>query len=121
MQIIEQVMHGRASRDAFMALVEACRAAPAPDSFERTVYPPLQALVPHQRFICGTAMLHAPAMRQVMSVGFPPGYGGRQLRSDGKFSSPLIRRWVRQQASAPVSFDQHSTQLLRTDADWEWK
>jgi DNA-binding CsgD family transcriptional regulator len=106
--------------DAFLSLVDACHAVSSQQSFSGSVYPVLQTLMPHDRFVCGIAMLQTASVARVINFGFPPGYARQQISADGRIHSPLIRSWLSNRVSVPVFFDARNSVILRTASDWAW-
>ena len=105
----------------FLSLVDACHAVLSPEGFIETVYPLVQTLLPHDKFICGLATVQPASVVDVVNLGFPEGYMNWQVAGDGAILSPMIRSWLDQKVPGPVFFDtERDIDLLRCDADWAW-
>jgi len=61
---------------------------------------PLQEVVPHESLACGVfaSRPDGVVLRRVLQQGWPPGYFNALTESDGRFRSPVIRRWSQAQA-----------------------
>ena len=83
-----------------MALFAACQGIETRAGFMDNVYPLLQEVLPHERFVCGIATVAPVAVLDVVNAGFPTAFVTGIVDQGGRIASPVIRRWL--MSDAPV-------------------
>ena len=108
----------RSRPEAVMALFAACHAIDSRAGFMDDVYPLLQAVLPHERFVCGIATVAPVAVLDVVNAGFPTAFVTDVVDGRGRIASPVIRRWL--MSDAPVYFDESLCDDFVEDGDARW-
>jgi DNA-binding CsgD family transcriptional regulator len=108
----------RSRPEAVMALFAACHAIDTRAGFMDDVYPLLQAVLPHERCVCGIATVAPGAVLDVVNAGFPTAFVTDVVDGRGRISSPVIRRWL--MGDAPVYFDESLCEDFVEDDDARW-
>jgi DNA-binding CsgD family transcriptional regulator len=102
----------------FMALFSACHDISSRTSFVDIVYPLLKAILPHERFVCGIATVVPLAVLDCVNVGFPVTFMDNIIDKNGRVESPLIRRWLAD--DAPVYFEEGRSDAFLDAEDAAW-
>ena len=101
-----------------LALFSACQGIASRRGFMDDVYPLLQQLLPHERFVCGIATVAPVAVLDVVDAGFPSGFVDGIVDGRGRIASPVIRRWLMD--DAPVDFDEAARAAFVEPEDAAW-
>lgn len=104
--------------DALFSLFAICHRIDNRDTFADHVYPIIQEIMPHERFLCGIASVTPVALLDSINMGFPDDYIKDCISEDGKIRSPMIRYWLEQ--DAPVFFTEDFEHALSNPRDREW-
>lgn len=96
-------MDHRSRSEALFALYDACHRVVTRTTFIDDVYPLVQEIMPHERFVCGIASVAPLALLDAINAGFPPVFLANCIDSKGRIGSPMIRQWLTH--DAPVYFD----------------
>jgi hypothetical protein len=94
----------RSRPDAVMALFAACKDIESRADFMDWVYPLLQEVLPHERFVASIATVAPVAVLDVINAGFPAALIADVVDRCGRIAGPAIRR--RLMSDAPVCFDE---------------
>jgi DNA-binding CsgD family transcriptional regulator len=108
----------RSRPEAIMALFSACHGIASRTGFMDDVYPLLQEVLPHERFVCGIATVVPAAVLDVVNAGFPPTFVTDVIDERGRIASPVIRRWLK--SAAPVYFDETLCEDFVEEGDARW-
>jgi DNA-binding CsgD family transcriptional regulator len=104
--------------EAVMALFAACQGIESRAGFMADVYPLLQEVLPHERFVCGIATVAPVAVLDVVNAGFPTAFVADVVDRRGRIASPVIRRWL--MSDAPVYFDETLCGAFLEEGDAPW-
>jgi DNA-binding CsgD family transcriptional regulator len=108
----------RSRPEALMALFAACHGIESRTGFIDDVYPLLQEVLPHERFVCGIATVAPVALLDVVNAGFPTTFVTGVVDRRGRIASPVIRRWL--MSDAPVYFDETLCTDFVEEGDARW-
>jgi len=108
----------RSRPEAVMALFAACQGIETRAGFMDDVYPLLQEVLPHERFVCAIATVAPVAVLDVVNAGFPTAFVTDVVDRRGRIASPVIRRWL--MSDAPVYFDETLCDAFLEDGDDSW-
>lgn len=98
-----------ATMELVFRLFAACQEASTRAHFVGEIHPLLQALIPHEAFICGSAEVGALAVTKVLNVSFPDSYLEDISDGQGRIESPMVRAWL--QLNTPIFFEVASARL----------
>ena len=101
-----------------LALFSACQGIASRAGFLDDVYPLLQQVLPHERFVCGIATVAPVAVLDVVDAGFPQVFVDDIVDRRGRIGSPVIRHWLMH--DAPVHFDEAGCAAFVEPDDAEW-
>ncbi|PQO97258.1 hypothetical protein C5614_13940 [Massilia phosphatilytica] len=101
-----------------LALFSACQGIASRAGFLDDVYPLLQQVLPHERFVCGIATVAPVAVLDVVNAGFPDAFVGGIVDQRGRIASPVIRHWLMN--DAPVYFDETAGAAFVEPEDGAW-
>lgn len=101
-----------------LALFAACQGIDTRAGFMDDVYPLLQDVLPHERFVCGIATVAPVAVLDVVNAGFATEFVDGIVDRRGRIASPVIRHWL--MSDAPVYFDEPSCGALVGPDDGAW-
>lgn len=101
-----------------LALFSACQGIASRAGFLDDVYPLLQQVLPHERFVCGIATVAPVAVLDVVDAGFPQVFIDDIVDRRGRIASPVIRHWLMH--DAPVHFDEAACAAFVEPDDAEW-
>jgi len=108
----------RSRPEAVMALFAACQGIETRTGFMDDVYPLLQAVLPHERFVCGIATVVPVVVLDVVNADFPAALIADVADRRGRIASPVIRRWL--MSDAPVYFDETLDDAFLEEGDAAW-
>lgn len=101
-----------------LALFSACQDIDTRAGFLDDVYPLLQQILPHERFVCGIATVAPLAVLDVIDAGFPDVFVDGIVDGRGRIASPVIRHWLMH--DAPVYVDEGMCHSVAEPEDAAW-
>jgi DNA-binding CsgD family transcriptional regulator len=101
-----------------LALFSACHGIDTRAGFLDDVYPLLQQILPHERFVCGIATVAPVAVLDVVNAGFPDVFVDGIVDRGGRIASPVIRHWLMH--DTPVYFDEAACAAFVEPEDAGW-